>query len=95
MTFKRLLMPMLVLGIMFIMGNAAFAQVTCSISSVGVAVGPCACPARSDGQCVKLRPYRADCRGSERYSGFTVRHSTRNSRRRQSARHLSERRPGR
>ena len=40
MTLKRLLMPMCVLGIMFIMGNAAFAQVTCSISSVGVAVGP-------------------------------------------------------
>jgi len=39
MTFKRLLMPMLILGIIFSVGNMAYAQqVTCNISSTGAIV---------------------------------------------------------
>jgi len=39
MRFKRLLMPMLVLGLIFTMGNMAYAQVvTCSISASGAAL---------------------------------------------------------
>jgi|SwirhisoilCB2_FD_contig_121_559336_length_1951_multi_3_in_0_out_0_1 hypothetical protein len=40
MTFKRLLTPMFLLGLMVMMGNMAYAQVvTCGISAVGVAIG--------------------------------------------------------
>src|SRR5581483_9758116 len=38
MTFKRLLMPVLMLGIIFTMGSMAYAQVVCGINATGPAI---------------------------------------------------------